>query len=119
MGKIMRNSDLTIPTRPSRPAVLLLNAMVFVMIASWCQQSQATTGLWLWGWLGVSEIQIMQDPGNASSAKEVASGAAKVAPPAKYQNDPVRKNNAVTKVQSVDDTRNKDAKDRPLKIIIM
>jgi len=114
----MRNSN---PTQQYRNKLTMrcLNAAAILAIALWCQQSQANTGLWLWGWLGVSEIQIMQDPSGANATKDVSPGATKVVPPTKFSNDPIRKINTVSKVPAADSVHTKDTKDRPVKITIM
>jgi len=123
----MRSSDQTKNTGwryQNRDESRRVNVIAFVLIASWCGQSHASN-LWLWGWLGVADIQIMQDA-PTSPAKDKANltsvALAKTATPvpAKFpDSEPAKKSANLTKTQSGDDARNKNGKDRPFKIIIM
>jgi len=121
----MRNRE-SIAILANRTVSHLMVTIAFVVIASWCQESHASNSLWLWGWLGVADIQIIQISSPGSIAKDPATPglvpALKTAMPmpSKSQtDDPARKNGGVTKAQTGDETRNKDGKNHSFKIIIM
>jgi hypothetical protein len=121
---ISDQTNYSVRRRQKRGVSHLASVIAFIAIASWSQQSHASN-LWLWGWLGVADIQIMQDASNPSGkdrANLTSAPSAKTATPttAKFPASETAKKSAnLTKVQSVDDSRNKDCKDRPFKIIIM
>jgi hypothetical protein len=104
----------------------LTGALAFVVIVGWSGPSQANE-LWLWGWLGVAEIHIMQDASGGGSAGKapvspVATSIAKAVPLATSKLQPAdasKKVGTVPKAQVDEIPHTKDPKDRPLKIIIM
>jgi hypothetical protein len=96
----------------------LLAVIGFVTISVWSQQSQATS-LWLWGWLGISEIQIVQTTSGGGAIKDVPATAKLAVSTKNLTIDDNKKSAVVSKSQSSVEGHGKDTKDRNLRIIIM
>jgi hypothetical protein len=105
-GKIMGNSNQTKNTvayYQKRNASNLVSVIAIAVIATWCGQSQASN-LLLWGWLGVADIRIMQNPPklprkDGANLNSVALTKPATAVPEKFPADaPVKKCTNLTKV---------------------
>lgn len=104
----------------------LVSAFAVVLIVGWSGKSEAND-LWLWGWVGVAQIHIMQDGAGSGLADKgpagpVATSMIKAVPPANtklHSVDASKKINAVPKAQADEISRTKDIKARLLRIVVM
>lgn len=86
--------------------------LLLVAIAAWSPHVHASS-IWLWGWMGVANVQIMQE-GSDSAAPKIQKAA-----PVPKPLPPARTKLMGTKRPLIDDSCNRTLKDRSAKTAVM
>lgn len=89
-----------------------MSMLLLVAIAAWSPHVHASS-IWLWGWMGVANVQIMQDNSD-SAAPKIQKAAPAPKPPA-----PPRTKMIGTRRPLIDDSCNRYLKDRSAKTAVM